>query len=88
MTNEATDIHFMKNPANWPLWPVLPLKRSGQPRQELGFLVAEEVLIDTPRVFRVFVGYIYDLQTKTLAEFEKIDYPNAEAVSADGWIVD
>jgi hypothetical protein len=76
------DLKMMRTPEDWPVWPRLPLKRrqgGGQP-PELGFLVA--IAEWRTRVFfdDMFAPITDDTRCK--------DYPDLEAIVADGWIVD
>lgn len=77
------DAEMMRRPNLWPRWPVLPLKRrsaeTGFP--ETGMLVeASDVPLTT-----VLVGTIFDADVFALPRKE---YESADAIVADGWIVD
>jgi hypothetical protein len=70
----------------WPLWPLLPMKRwvEGEGYQE-GLIAAN----NKPVVFR---ANIFALQkgmlSEALAPFDKIEYDSFEALVDDGWRVD
>ena len=83
--SKATDIQFMKNPMEWPRWPVLPLVKRGE-SLACGFLLAERD--GSVQIFKVYLGYIYELPKKKVSDFEFKTYESAEAVSEDGWVVD
>lgn len=85
LESKATDIQFMKNPMEWPRWPVLPLVKRGE-RLSCGFLLAEGD--GSVQIFKVYLGYMYELSKKKVSEFEFKTYESAEAVSEDGWVVD
>ena len=87
---EARDLAQMQNPDEWPLWPLLPIKRSVKggswPETALLFANGEPVVIK---------GDLYQLDKRpgtTYAEkfagLEKQAYLSFEAMVADGWRVD
>ncbi len=82
-----SDAEFISDPALWPLWPYLPIKRypEGYHGPECCLLMATE------RPWEVlFAACVYNLP-KTREEFlktKKYTYPSVEALLADGWVVD
>jgi hypothetical protein len=76
----VSDVEMMANPDLWPLDPVLPIKRTTQPRKpwfKFGFLVRGQ----GPKVF---IGTIYDDPTTLAVK----SYASFEDVRIDGWMVD
>lgn len=80
------DIDMIKNVADWPAWPYLPIKRPAKvwgQWPECRTICAEEPLTV------IEVG-MYGLP-KTREEFDALPrqkYESAEAIVADGWVVD
>lgn len=86
-----SDAEMLGDPSNWPFYPFLPVKRSSRVAGEL------------PECCTIFAGEskpkgpiklvkkgMYSLP-KDHAEFEELEryeYPNIEAIIADGWVVD
>lgn len=79
------DIEMMRTPAEWPHAGRLALKRrvAGESWPELGFLLRHDVEGGFDGI-RVFVGTIFEDPSR----LPRREYMNAEAASADGWIVD
>lgn len=82
------DIEFVRNPKNWPLFPILPVKRpslNGTGWPELGFMVANGEST-------VFIGDIHELHFGPLGpQLEEMDirrYDSLECLFSDGWMVD
>jgi hypothetical protein len=74
----------LDDPATWPLADILPLTRDvpGDLWPELGVMVAGR-----PGV--VFLASAFEPGVmRRLAWCERVEYPDAEAVSKDGWQVD
>lgn len=73
---------------DWPLWPLLPLKRNvaagapGYPR-EVGTIVAGEH--EQPVVYLVNA---YRFKPKDLERYKTLNYASPEALVDDGWMVD
>jgi hypothetical protein len=82
--NERDDLAMMRDPDRWPVWPQLPIKRNkdGAPL-ELGRLLNTSLKDDTVAPI-VRLGTIFEPWSNA----ETIEYPDLEAVVADGWIVD
>ncbi len=86
------DLEFMNTPDLWPNWPLLPINRYPEAPKgpECGILVACHECRNTVFLVNMFsleAGSIRDiLIDKT--EVKRIAYPSAEAILADGWIVD
>lgn len=84
------DVEFASQPARWPRWPILPLKRcsSELPAHQEGFIVAVE-----GRMARVYFENVFRLQSGVplLPQLDKIEFKEYESISAifdDGWQVD
>lgn len=73
------DVEMIRHPEWWTLRVVLPLKRYVGREVEHGFLAN---LTAWPTGYRVYIGLIY------LPPDNRVDYASAEAVVADGWMVD
>lgn len=87
---DADHVRMMQNPDDWPVWPVLPVKRrnsDGSSWPELGLMVA----IHEYR-YRVYHATIPELRQGPLApQLATIDstvYTDAEAIVDAGWRVD
>lgn len=87
------DAAFIRNPDDWPVWPYLPVKKSGRvelgiDNKTIGILCCTDELVNKgqPTVYHV---YLFDLPKKgALKDAPKTDYPTVEAMLADGWVVD
>ena len=75
-----TDKHLdmMKNPDRWPVWPLLPLIKG---KDEVG------VLLQSEGAYIVVLANLY-MMPKSVDQAPQIKYGSAEAIVADGWIVD
>ncbi len=88
MNNES--LSFMKQPLKWPNWPLLPVKRY-HPKIECGIMIDHRSALTT-----VFIRNLFALEgaTGTLTEdfinhsCVKYNYPDYQALVADGWMVD
>ncbi len=82
------DRQFILNPSEWPLWPFLPLKRRDHnlDMKNLGLLVAAQ----RDEGFTVHHVCLHDLPMSREAfhAAPKTHYPTADALLADGWVVD
>ena len=81
---EALD--FLKDPDRWPLWPLLPIKRS-RPKQG-----PECALMFASGKPEVIFGDLYALDSRPgesysekFAGLQRKEYPTFEAMVADGW---
>lgn len=77
------DKKMMETPADWPMWPKLPLKRLHPVTGfiQLGVMVAVEDQLTT--VFTV--SLFEEINTN---ETPKIVYDDIDALLADNWVVD
>ena len=82
---DCDSLEMIKRPNLWPAGFKLPLKRYGTPGDfpELGLLFEKTVLGKTKYV--VFLTNLWDQDYKNA---KRVNYENAEAVLADGWVVD
>ena len=71
-------LDMMKNPDRWPVWPLLPLIKG---KDEVG------VLLQSEGAYIVVLANLY-MMPKSLDLAPQIKYDSAEAIVADGWIVD
>lgn len=89
MNDLAMHQKMMESPADWPRWPVLPVKRRSQDPDNPGL---PEVGIMTPGSWNVYRMNMLQLQTGSLTEqlraTDAIEYPDVLAVLDDGWRVD
>lgn len=79
--NGLEDIKFMKNSSSWPRWPLLPIKRRGNPSPECALLLADE----GPVIHKVDLYTVTEESIKT-APVERFD--SFEAIVSAGWRVD
>jgi hypothetical protein len=79
----AQDARMIESPRDWPLWPLLPMKR----RSQLGVMVALK-----PFRYHVFKAGLWELprtlSVETLAGFEFEQAVDAIGVVDLGWRVD
>lgn len=76
--DKVKELYMMQTPANWPICPVLPLKRNGG-NWELGFLIEDNDGVKP----LVFVGSALTGEVK-----EQMLYNSWESLLTDGWRVD
>jgi hypothetical protein len=74
------DLEMMRSDKNWPMWPILPLKKWNREKHsfDCGYL---EFLAGS-------VVFKANLHTAREIETEKLKYASLEAIIADGWTVD
>lgn len=80
---------MMSHPDQWPVWPVLPVKRYKQPGvfPVLGILLAVKSMQHT--VFEVNMFEAVDLKSLvTDPAVTKHVYKGVDEILADGWVVD
>lgn len=75
-------VNMINTPDNWPCWPALPLKRY----PEGGFMEAA-VILEQPMNLPIRV-YLTNMFMGVTKETPYREYPTAQAVVADGWVVD
>lgn len=81
MKQTPTDKEFIENPANWPRWPYLPVKRQGKdPWPEPGVMIEGH-----PTVF--LINY-YQISPEIFKTCKSITYASVDDLLADGWIID
>lgn len=73
------DLGMIQNPDNWPIWPLLPMKRKVDGQLEMGFFLSPSLYGNT---VAFYIGNIHDRQ-KAL----ELDM-SPEQVIQDGWRVD
>lgn len=82
----SEDRKMMLDPANWPQWPALPVKRNN----EVGVMLSYKSFTTT--VFKVNFWEVPNsghlLSLKQLQEMPQIKYDSVDAILADGWIID
>ena len=76
VTPEMTDLEWLSNPDNWPLWPWCAVKRDG---------VLGCVPSDAPEVH---VFNIWDLRVRATTPIKKLVYESLAALCEAGWRVD
>lgn len=79
------DIEMMTHPGRWPIWPRLPLKRSGDWGSDddlMGCLVEER--LGEPIRPTVYLGVVFG----ELDPERKKEYASFEELLDDGWMVD
>ena len=80
---EFDHLAMMKNPNNWPQWPILPIKR---PDKQHGMECAIMYAEGKPVIY--FVN-MWELSKETKwSELPKKIYESFESLLADGWVVD
>lgn len=78
ISRERDDVAIMKTPQIWPCWPFLPVKRVRN-----GIETAVLGAFSEAPLTRLYLCNMYDFDH---TKFK--DYESAEAIAADGWIVD
>lgn len=83
--DEEEEVRFIKEESLWPFWPVLPVKKVGDPDRPCAIVIAG-------RFSTVILMNLFELSTGPLGEQikdrEKIKYESVEAMVHDGWIGD
>lgn len=84
------DKAMMSSPDRWPRWPWLPMKRhvNGHSDLDLGLLHADAFPDQPCKIYKgnLFEGKLHYFPLADQAFWS--EYPNFDAVLADGWIVD
>ena len=89
--SETKHLEMMRNPATWPLWPMLPLRHRNEPDPDstlglLGFMF--EAMDKGQADPKVYVGCChFRLMGKQLKDLPVREYADLEAVVAAGWEV-
>jgi hypothetical protein len=81
------DLQMLKQPARWPCWPVLPVKRRNHNFEDKNFGV---VVDDGKSLVTVYHVNLFMLP-RSKKEWEaapKTEYKSHEEMLADGWVVD
>lgn len=84
-----TDAEFIQQPARWPRWPYLPMKRPSKKGIECAFMYADYASAEDG--FRVYLENPWRLADLTPEQVKAIavkEYKTAEELTADGWRVD
>jgi hypothetical protein len=84
------ELDFLRNPDQWPNWPLLPIKRYGAPGDPPECALLDSIGAPEPKVRVVFVN-MFQLRELTHAERQALRvevYDSAEALLDDGWMVD
>lgn len=78
---DLDDKTMISTPNNWPIWPVLPMKREveGKMWPETGFFLNPSLSDD---VVFFYTGSIYDMKEATKTDL------TPEQVLEQGWVVD
>ena len=85
------DKKMVQNPASWPCWPLLPLKRRKGNGEwpDLGFVVEAEG--HYPKLSNGKITLFAEpmpYEPKDLKDIKQVTYDSVDALLADGWIVD
>jgi hypothetical protein len=74
--------HMLATPNDWPIWPVLPIKRYANQGDspEMGYVLGDPVW-----PLKVYAGNIYEISTDDPIAGE---YTDAEGFLDAGWVVD
>ena len=85
-----SDLRFLRDPFNWPNYPVCPVKSVTRKEADdsswpkMGLVVVDSPAVYIKNVFELLSG---DLDSQ-LEGIEKFTYGSFEELIADGWIVD
>ena len=79
-TVPQTSLEFMRDPNEWPTWPVLPVKRRGS--MDVGLMLEGQGNKAAPIV------YLTNLFIRDFENCEQKKYEDLEGVVDDGWVVD
>lgn len=79
-TQMERDREFILRPDDWPIWPILPLKRFRDGQAEHGFFGGD---VSPTGPATVWIGNMFELSSA-----EAREYPSLDAVLDDGWTVD
>lgn len=83
MRTAKDEMDMMKNPSEWPRWPVLPVKRRhSNGAVQVGLMLEVEDGVH-PTVYQCSMFQLRDLKNA-----EKIEYLDFEGLLDDGWVVD
>jgi len=81
--NKEVDRIFIKVPSMWPRFPLLPVKRYKNKKQELGVIHCKcDTSVKTTNL------YIAPSDFDEFQQLEGIDYQSVDELLDDGWIVD
>lgn len=79
--DERDDEAFILDQEQWPLWPVLPMKRRGT--MDTGFLAGPYTPTNVTESVTLYLGNIY-----RIADAVPCEYGTVRELLADGWVVD
>jgi hypothetical protein len=79
-----TDKQMIQNPDLWPRWPWLPVKKSAQTLLT-GLLCCSEEHLEGKMI--IYHAYLYKMP-ETMEGVPTTEYPNVDAMLADGWVID
>ena len=89
MNDEFSDVDFLKDPWDWPAYPVCPVKSITTKDKEsyplMGFVVAGVPTVYIKNMFSLEAGK--DLESQ-LDGVDKKEYASFVDMVGDGWIVD
>jgi len=91
---EHDDVAFLKNPDNWPNWPVCPIKRIVDDSRQCALVFDhnnKDIIVARLNMFRWVEDGYGNFREWTKEDFdnsEKWEYDTVEDLIADGWIVD
>ena len=81
IVDKMSELQMMQSPDEWPNWPVLPVKRSGQ----IGCMFEGKNNQARPTVFLI---NMWQLVHSNIDDVERVEYGSLEEVVSDGWVVD
>jgi len=89
MMDQAADIEFMKNPASWPVWPYLPVKKS----KEGPGLPVLGIMMENPQDHvpcKVWITNLYDIRQPHFSwdDVTTEEFQDFEGLTDAGWTVD
>lgn len=80
------DIEFINDPYGWPVYPFLPMKRTGPDHSNVSGVIInpERTVVYEKNMFSFESGELLP----QLKDAKKHQYESVEALVADGWMVD
>lgn len=83
--DKKLEAELMSQTANWPQYPLLPVKRRRKGYTQIGLIISAFGAQVHPIVY---LANLWDFSLAKLDHIEKLVYPDFDRLVDDGWVVD